>query len=117
MDSPCVYYPHFCLSAFLVNNNIAQVLRSSPYVKVRSTNGDTFDTFPSDLYDQLSTSAETRFHAAYMVLRYLLRAVDDESRLGLEQGLGHDHDSSGNKMLDDRQRNHILAEDWHIRHT
>lgn len=34
--------------------------------------------FSADLHDQLSTSPETRFHAAYMFIRYLLRAVGDE---------------------------------------
>lgn len=33
--------------------------------------------FSADLHDQLFTSPETRFHAAYMFIRYLLRAVGD----------------------------------------
>jgi hypothetical protein len=42
--------------------------------------------FSYDLYDQLATSPETRFHAVYLFIRYLLRVVAEEDVLELGRG-------------------------------
>lgn len=55
---------------------------------------------PSDLYDQLSTSPETRFHAAYMFIRYLLRVVENKSEKGHSRHLSTFDMESGHEDED-----------------
>jgi len=47
-----------------------------------SSSGTSIDSQPSDLMDQLKNSPETRFHAAWMFLRYIYLTMSPKLSMG-----------------------------------